>query len=175
MITLFLQLIQMFKHNHKEKTPPLEICDKVQKEFVVVWKKCFTKHEGQAVKQVLKPKRILERPVTLEPITQEKSQHIGIRSHLFYLNLQHCNVLLSFENIQLIIIKRSQSIILIYNIQLKSSVKHDFIYWVFFSSPKFQKFQTFPTKILCFNHHSESDSMFQHSTSFKITCYNTDS
>jgi hypothetical protein len=119
----------MFKHNHKkEKTPPLEICDKVQKEFVVVRKKCFTKHEGQTVKQVLKPKRILERFVTLEPITHEKSQLNGIRSHLFYLNLQHCNVLLSIEKIQLIIVKHSQSIILISNIQLKSSVKHDFIY-----------------------------------------------
>jgi hypothetical protein len=70
----------MFKHNHKkEKTPPLDICDKVQKEFVVVRKKCFTKHEGQVVKQVLKPKRILECHVTLEPITREKSQHSGCR------------------------------------------------------------------------------------------------
>jgi len=85
LITLALQLVQTFEHNHKkEKTPPLEIRDKVQKEFVVVRKKCFTKHEGQAVKQVLKPKRILERPATLEPITQEKSQHNGIGPHLSF-------------------------------------------------------------------------------------------
>jgi hypothetical protein len=28
----------------------------------------------------------------LEHITWKKSQHYGIGSHLFYLNLQHCNV-----------------------------------------------------------------------------------
>jgi hypothetical protein len=55
LITLALQLVQMSKHNHKkDKTPPLEIRDKVPKEFIVVLKKCLTKHGGQVVKQVLK-------------------------------------------------------------------------------------------------------------------------
>jgi hypothetical protein len=54
--TLALQGVQPFEHMHKkEETPPLEIHDKVQKEFVVVHKKCCTKHGGQPVKQVLKP------------------------------------------------------------------------------------------------------------------------
>jgi hypothetical protein len=44
LITLVLQPIQMFEHNHKkEKTSPLEIRDKVQKEFVVICKKMFQK------------------------------------------------------------------------------------------------------------------------------------
>jgi hypothetical protein len=68
--TLALQLIQTSKHNHKkDKTPPLDIRDKIQKEFIVVLKKCLRKHGGQIVKQVLKLKRILERPTSLEPIT----------------------------------------------------------------------------------------------------------
>jgi hypothetical protein len=92
-ITLTLQLVHMSKHKcKKEKTPPLEICDKVWKEFVVVHKKCLTKHEGQVVKQVWKPERIFEHPTLPEPIIREKSQHYGIGSHLFYLNLPHCNV-----------------------------------------------------------------------------------
>jgi hypothetical protein len=70
LITLTLQLIHTSKHKcKKEKTPPLDIHDKVQKEFVVVHKKCLTKHEGQAIKQVSKPKRILEHPTLLEHIT----------------------------------------------------------------------------------------------------------
>jgi hypothetical protein len=77
----------------------LEICNEVQKEFIVVCKKRLTKHGGQAIKQVSKPKKVLERPTSLEPITWEKSQHNGIGSHLFYLNLQHCNVSLNFDNI----------------------------------------------------------------------------
>jgi hypothetical protein len=53
--TLVLQLVQMSKHKlKKEKTPPLEICDKVQEEFVVAYKKCFKKHGNQTIKQVLK-------------------------------------------------------------------------------------------------------------------------
>jgi len=53
--TLVLQLVQMFKHKlKKEETPPLEICNKVQEEFVVACKKCLTKHGSQTIKQVLK-------------------------------------------------------------------------------------------------------------------------
>jgi hypothetical protein len=94
----------------KEKSPPLEIRAKVQKKFVVVCKKCLMKHGGQTLKQVSKPKTILEHPTSLKPITREKSQHCGIGSHLFYLNLQHFNVSLSFVKIQLVIVNRSQSI-----------------------------------------------------------------
>jgi len=37
----------MYEHKHKmDKTTPLEICDKVQKEFVVVPKKRLKKHGG---------------------------------------------------------------------------------------------------------------------------------
>ncbi len=54
--TLVLQGVQTFEHMHtKEETAPLEIHDKIQKEFVVVHKKCCTKHGGQPVKQVPKP------------------------------------------------------------------------------------------------------------------------
>ncbi len=50
-ITLALQPIQTFEHKcKKEKTPPLDICDKVQKEFVVVHKKRLMKHGGQVIK-----------------------------------------------------------------------------------------------------------------------------
>ncbi len=91
----------------------MEIHDKVQEDFIVVHKKHFTKHGGQVVKQVLKLERILKCIVSPEPIIREKSQHIGIRSHLFYLNLQHCNVSLSFNKIQLTIVKCSQNINLI--------------------------------------------------------------
>jgi hypothetical protein len=55
-ITLTLKLVQTYKHKRKkEKTSPLEICNKVQKDFIVVCKKCLTKHGGQTIKQVLKP------------------------------------------------------------------------------------------------------------------------
>jgi hypothetical protein len=51
----------MSEHKRKkEKTLPLEICDEVQEEFVVVCKKHFMKHGGQSVKQVSKLKKILE-------------------------------------------------------------------------------------------------------------------
>jgi ubiquinone biosynthesis protein Coq4 len=90
----------MSKHKHKqEKTPPLDIHNEVQEEFIVVYKKWFTKHGCQVVKQVSKLERILQRPASLELITHEKLQHIGIGSHLFYLNLQHGNVSLSFNKI----------------------------------------------------------------------------
>jgi len=45
--TLALQLVQKFEHKQKkEKTLPLEICNKVQEGFVLVRKKCLTKHGG---------------------------------------------------------------------------------------------------------------------------------
>jgi hypothetical protein len=70
LITLALQPIHMSKHKcKKEKTPPLEIHDKVQKKFVVVCKKCFMKHGGQTLKQVSKPKTILEHLTLPKPIT----------------------------------------------------------------------------------------------------------
>jgi hypothetical protein len=109
--TLALQLVQKSKHKRKkEKTPPLEIHDEVQKDFILVCKKCLTKHGGQAIKQVLKLERIFKCTTSLEPITWEKLQHDGIGSHLFYFNLQHCNVSLNFDNIQLTIAKHLQSI-----------------------------------------------------------------
>jgi len=98
---------------------PLEISDGVQENFVVVCKKCFMKHGGQPIKQISKLEKIFGHPTQPKPITQKKSQHSGIGSHLFYLNLQHCNVSLSFNKIQLI--KCSQSISLISSVQLKSS------------------------------------------------------
>jgi hypothetical protein len=78
----------MSEHKHKkEKTLPLEIHDEVQEEFIVVRKKRLMKHGGQTIKQVSKLERILKCPALLEPIIVEKSQHSGIGSHLFYLNL----------------------------------------------------------------------------------------
>jgi hypothetical protein len=45
--TLALQPIKISKHKRKkEKTLPLEICDKVEEDFVVIHKKCFMKHGG---------------------------------------------------------------------------------------------------------------------------------
>ncbi len=56
--TLALQLVQTFEHKRKkEKTPPLEIHNKVEEDFVVVHKKRLTKHGGQVVKQVSKSKQ----------------------------------------------------------------------------------------------------------------------
>jgi hypothetical protein len=98
--TLALHLIQKSKHKRKkEKTPPLEIHNEVQKDFILVRKKCFTEHGGQTIKQVLKLKRILKHTASLEPITWEKLQHSGIGSHLFYFNLQYYNVSLSLDKI----------------------------------------------------------------------------
>jgi hypothetical protein len=82
--TLTLQPIQTFEHKCKEKTPPLEICDEVQEEFIVVHTKRLTKHGSQAVKQVSKLKKIHKHLTLLELITWEKLQHSGIKSHLFY-------------------------------------------------------------------------------------------
>jgi hypothetical protein len=79
------------------------------------------KHGGQVIKQVSKPERIFEHLASLKPIIQEKSQHSGIGSHLFYLNLQHCTISLSFNKIQLTIVKHSHIISLISNVQLKSN------------------------------------------------------
>jgi hypothetical protein len=90
--TLVLQPKQTFTHEHKkEKTSPLHIHDEVQKEFVVVHKKCFMKPRGQTIKQVSKPKRILECLASPIPIIQEKSQHSGIGSLLLYLI---CNIVM---------------------------------------------------------------------------------
>lgn len=58
------------------------------------------KHGGQEVKHVLKLEGILECTISSKPIIWEKLQHNGIGSHIFYLNLQHCNVFLSFDKIQ---------------------------------------------------------------------------
>jgi hypothetical protein len=72
-IALVLKPVQMYKHNRKkEKTASLEIRNEVQKDFIIVHKKCLTKHGGQTFKQVLKPKRILECLDLLKPITREK-------------------------------------------------------------------------------------------------------
>jgi hypothetical protein len=120
--TLALQPIQKSEQKcKKEKTLPLEIHDKVRKD-VVVHKKHFTKHGGQVVKQVSSQERILERTASPEPITHEKSQHSAIGSYLLYLNVQHCNVPLSFKKIQLAIVKCSQSINIIFSVQLKSNL-----------------------------------------------------
>jgi hypothetical protein len=47
----------------------LEVHDEVQEDLIVIRKKHLMKHGGRAVKQVLKPKRILERTTSPEPIT----------------------------------------------------------------------------------------------------------
>jgi len=120
--TLALQPVQNSKHKHKkEKTMPLDIHKKVQEDFVLVHKKYLMKHGHHVVKQVLKPKKILKHTVSLEPMTREISQHGGIGLQLFYLNMQHCNVSLSFDKIKLIIVKHSQNINLIFSVQLKSN------------------------------------------------------
>jgi hypothetical protein len=67
--TLALQPVQKFEHNcQKEKTPPLKICDKVQEDFVPFYKKHFTKHGGQVIKQVSKLEKIFERTISSKPI-----------------------------------------------------------------------------------------------------------
>ncbi len=72
-IALVLKPVQMYKNKRKkEKIASLEICNEVQKDFIDVHKKCFTKHGGQTFKQVLKPKRILECLDPSKPITWEK-------------------------------------------------------------------------------------------------------
>jgi hypothetical protein len=69
----------------------------------------------------LRQERIFEHTASSKPTSQEKSQHNGIGSRLFCLNLQHWNVSLSFENIQLAIVNHSQNINLISNVQLKNN------------------------------------------------------
>jgi hypothetical protein len=70
-ITLTLQPVQNSKHKHKkEKALPLDIHEKVQEDFVLVRKKYLMKHGHHAVKQVLKPKKILKHIVSLEPMTR---------------------------------------------------------------------------------------------------------
>jgi hypothetical protein len=157
----------------------LEICNEVEKRFVVIYKKRLTKHGGQVIKQVLKPKSIFESLVLSKPITWENSQHNGIGSHLFYLKLQHRNVSLSFDKIQLTIVKCLQSTSLISNVQLK----HVSIY---LSIPNIPKVSNFSNKnimspsyfnilsVPCFSHVSTFyHFVFQHSINSKETCYNT--
>jgi hypothetical protein len=75
----------MYEHKwKKEKTPPLEICNKVPKELVVVHKKWLTRH---VVKQVPKIDRIQEHPTSLELIPWENLQHNGIASHIVYVHI----------------------------------------------------------------------------------------
>ncbi len=46
------------KANAMSKSPPLEICNKVPKEFVVIHKKWFTRHGSKPIKQVPKIDKI---------------------------------------------------------------------------------------------------------------------
>jgi hypothetical protein len=100
----------------RKKPQPWKFTTKLKRSSLSSIKKHLMKHGGQVIKQVLKPERIFERLVLLKPITQEKSQHNGIGSHLFYLNMHHCNVSLDFDKIQLAIVKCSQSISLIFSV-----------------------------------------------------------
>jgi hypothetical protein len=82
-ITLALKLVQTYKHKRKkEKTLPLDIRNKVRKDFVVVRKKCLTKHGGQIVKQVLKPKRILE---CLDSSKLGRNRNTMVLDHTFFI------------------------------------------------------------------------------------------
>ncbi len=83
---------------------------KLKRILLLSIKKCFTKHGGQVIKQVSKLERIFEHLALSKPITLDKSQHSGIGSHLFYLNLQHCTISLNFNKIQLTIVKRLHNI-----------------------------------------------------------------
>ncbi len=75
--------VQKYEHKRKkEKTPPLEIRDKVQKDFIVVCKKCLTKHGGQVVKQVSKLEKIFERIISLEIITKT-NHNMVVLDHTF--------------------------------------------------------------------------------------------
>ncbi len=118
----FIASTNVWTQAQNRKIPTLGDLWRNLKGIVVVHKKCLTKYGGQPIKQILKLERILECFALSEPITWEKSQHNGIRSHLFYLNLQYCNVSLNFDKIQLTIVKQSQSINLISSDELKSSL-----------------------------------------------------
>jgi hypothetical protein len=105
----------------------------------------------------LKPKRIFDYIILLKLIIWKISQHSRIISHLFYVNLQHCNVSLSFDKIQLTIIKCSQSINLISSVQLKSNM-YQFMWNMFrymsFHPQNSRSFKPFQQKIMfksCFN------------------------
>jgi hypothetical protein len=113
---------KLFSTFPRFSSPPLEIGDEVQKDFILVHKKFFMKYGDQTIKQVSKSKKIFECTTSLKPIIWKKWQHNGIGPHLFYLNLQHCNVSLRFNKIQLTIVKCSQNISLIFNVELKSSL-----------------------------------------------------
>jgi hypothetical protein len=52
------------KANALSKSSPLEICNKVPKEFVVVRKKQVTRHGGKPIKQVPKIDKIQEHPTS---------------------------------------------------------------------------------------------------------------
>jgi hypothetical protein len=81
--TLALQLVQKSEHKHKkEKTPPLEIHNEFQEDFIVVCKKHLTKHGGQVVKQVSKPERILERIILPKPIIRTNCNMV-VLNHTF--------------------------------------------------------------------------------------------
>ncbi len=100
---------------------PLEIHEEVLEEFMFVCKKRLMKHGGQPIKQVLKIDTKLECFASSKIIHQEQSQHIGIRSHHVYVNLQRCNVYLNnFDKFQLPIVNCSKSIHVIFNFQLKN-------------------------------------------------------
>jgi len=101
-----------------EKTPPLEIHNKVQEEFVVVLKKRPQKTWRPSSQTSFETREDSQAFCFVKIINQEKSQHNGIGSHLFYLNLQHCNVSLSFNKIKLVIVKHLQNIGLIFNVQV---------------------------------------------------------
>jgi len=77
----------MNTNTRRRKPCPWRFVMKFKKKLLLFEKKCFMKHGGQLIKQVSKLEKIFERPISPKPITQKKSQHIGIGSHLFYLNL----------------------------------------------------------------------------------------
>jgi hypothetical protein len=84
--TLTLQPIQKSEHKcKKEKSLPLGIRDKVQEDFILVCKKCLTKHGGQIVKQVSKPQKILEHIVSLDSIIHEKNRNTMVLDHTFFI------------------------------------------------------------------------------------------
>jgi hypothetical protein len=75
----------MSEHKHKkEKTLPLEVHDKVQEDFVVVREKHFTKHGGQAIKQVLKPK-IFSNALPHRNLSFGKNHNTMVLDHTFFI------------------------------------------------------------------------------------------
>jgi hypothetical protein len=51
----FTVSIEVWTQAQEGKTLPLDICNEVQEDFVLVHKKCLLKQGGQAIKQVSKP------------------------------------------------------------------------------------------------------------------------